>query len=694
MTFQELENKICRVLRIDKTRKKFLIIYRYPQVVQPTFVKYEPVPLTDDEDMEIMFSTIGSHPCISGAELYIDIQTIEAPEPDCEQDDYEEAVRNIATTPNIADNEVENIGSVFTIDPLRTMDSTVSKSNIREASIYTAADDRVHVDNQLFSENDDESEHDLADEGDEAGTSHPVRSPEDTTVPNYSTFEAPSRTFTQIDWNAANMSMYSSMQEQHVIWQRNEELRKGLRFIDKAELQTAVKQYSVERHHEFKVIESNPNLWHVKCKSKDSGCQWMLRGIKRHNFFEISRYTGPHTCLSAMMSQDHSGLDSTLIANEIRDLVKEIPTIAIAGLGAVIKNKYNYTPSYRKLWDAKQKAIAMLFGDWDMSYQLLPKWLHAVQTFNPGTWVKFIGTPTGIPNCAQFDRVFWAFAPSIEGFKHCRPVISIDATFMYGKYKEKLLIATAIDGNNQIFPLAFGIVDEESADTWGWFLACIRNFVTTRQEICLISDRHAGILAAVQNEYLGWQPPHAYHVYCLRHVASNFNSRFRDPKLRDVVKRAGMQTQPRKFHKYMRNIEKFNPEAVQWLNEIPLAKWTRSHDDGRRYGMMTTNISECFNGVLKNARFLPITALVQLTFFRLVSYFEGRRVQAIEAMDRNERFTPFVTGHVISNQAKATSHTITRFDRATGLFQVQTARRGPNMNKGDNTQVFTIFMYH
>ena len=81
-------------------------------------------------------------------------------------------------------------------------------------------------------------------------------------------------------------------------------------------------------------------------------------------------------------------------------------------------------------------------------------------------------------------------------------------------------------------------------------------------------------------------------------------------------------------------------------------------------------------------------------FFQLVSYFEGRRIQAIEAMDRNERFTPFVTGHVISNQAKATSHTITRFDRATGLFQVQTARHGPNMNKGDNTQVFTIFMYH
>ena len=29
--------------------------------------------------------------------------------------------------------------------------------------------------------------------------------------------------------------------------------------------------------------------------------------------------------------------------------------------------------------------------------------------------------------------------------------------------------------------------------------------------------------------------------------------------------------------------------------------WTQSHDSGRRFRAMTTNISECFNGVLKGA---------------------------------------------------------------------------------------------
>ena len=46
--------------------------------------------------------------------------------------------------------------------------------------------------------------------------------------------------------------------------------------------------------------------------------------------------------------------------------------------------------------------------------------------------------------------------------------------------------------------------------------------------------------------------------------------------------------------------------------------WTQSHDGGRRFGVMTTNILECFNGVLKGARGLPIATLVEFTWNKLV----------------------------------------------------------------------------
>ena len=127
-----------------------------------------------------------------------------------------------------------------------------------------------------------------------------------------------------------------------------------------------------------------------------------------------------------------------------------------------------------------------------------------------------------MPNIEIFQHVFWSFKPSIEGFKHCRLVLSIDGTHFYGKYKGTLLIAIGCDRNNKLFPLAFAITKCENIDSWGWFLACIRNKVTQRTGICGISDRHPGIMVAMSDPHLGWAAPSSYHRICMRNLASNF----------------------------------------------------------------------------------------------------------------------------------------------------------------------------
>ena len=50
-----------------------------------------------------------------------------------------------------------------------------------------------------------------------------------------------------------------------------------------------------------------------------------------------------------------------------------------------------------------------------------------------------------------------------------------------------------------------------------------------------------------------------------------------------------------------------------YLMKEDLDMWTQLHDGGYRYRAMTTNVSECFNGVLKGARGLPIIAMVEFT---------------------------------------------------------------------------------
>ena len=202
---------------------------------------------------------------------------------------------------------------------------------------------------------------------------------------------------------------------------------------------------------------------------------------------------------------------------------------------------------------------------------------------------------------------------------------SIDGTHLYGKYKGKLLIAMGRDGNNQLFPLAFAIIEGENTDSWGWFLACIRNRVTQWTGICVIFDRHLGIMAAMTDPHHGWAAPSTYHGICMRHLASNFMIRFKDELLKNFVCRATLASTKRRFNKHMTTIRRINSEALQWLEAIPFQLWALSHDGGRRYGIMTTNISKVFNSVLKGAHSLPVITLVQLTFFCLDSYFVARR---------------------------------------------------------------------
>ena len=94
------------------------------------------------------------------------------------------------------------------------------------------------------------------------------------------------------------------------------------------------------------------------------------------------------------------------------------------------------------------------------------------------------------------------------------------------------MITMAIDANDSVYPLAFVVIEEESQNSWYWFLGCIKMHVITLEGICIISDRHTGIKLAIETILAiddedddSLRSLNLYHRFCLRHVASNFNER-------------------------------------------------------------------------------------------------------------------------------------------------------------------------
>jgi hypothetical protein len=153
----------------------------------------------------------------------------------------------------------------------------------------------------------------------------------------------------------------------------------------------------------------------------------------------------------------------------------------------------------RALW-VKQRALKLIYGDWVEAYERLLAMLHAMKAKNPGMHFKYVPKPEVIrlEGIQYFLRAFWTFGQCVEAFKHCYDVLSIDGTFLTGKYEGTMLIAIGIDVDRQLVPLAFAIVEKENSSSWGWFLRLVHRVVVgPRREISVISDRHARILNAV-----------------------------------------------------------------------------------------------------------------------------------------------------------------------------------------------------
>ncbi|XP_075655061.1 uncharacterized protein LOC142625257 [Castanea sativa] len=237
----------------------------------------------------------------------------------------------------------------------------------------------------------------------------------------------------------------------------------------------------------------------------------------------------------------------------------------------------------------------------------------------------------------------------------------------------------ATDANQKVLPLAFAVVDKESGASWGWFLECLRNsigHVIPDEGICIISDRHKGIKCAIAKWPLGDDGKlQVHHRYCIRHVASNFNTHFDDPTLKALALKAGYATHEAKFKSIMQTIKDVEINALRrvdpddphlerympytYLMSEDVEKWTQSHDGGRRYEAMTTNISECFNGVLKGAR--------------------------------GKVWSDYAMGIYNTNLQKTSGHTVREFNHETGVYQVVTLyndHRGGGGNHNHEVRVF------
>jgi hypothetical protein len=108
----------------------------------------------------------------------------------------------------------------------------------------------------------------------------------------------------------------------------------------------------------------------------------------------------------------------------------------------------------------------------------------------------------------------------VDNFSHCRPIISVNDTFLTVKYKGTLMAAVGITAENHLLLLAFALVESEKKDNWSWFLTLVRKEILgPGRLICMISDCHCGLLNGAKEHLEGY--PLIVDLWCIHHFATN-----------------------------------------------------------------------------------------------------------------------------------------------------------------------------
>lgn len=85
-----------------------------------------------------------------------------------------------------------------------------------------------------------------------------------------------------------------------------------------------------------------------------------------------------------------------------------------------------------------------------------------------------------------------------------------------------MVAACAIDAHNWIFPVAYGVLETESKESWGWFFQNLKKVIGHPEGLVIHTDACKGLETAVDEIYPGVE-----HRECMRHLAQNFSKKFR-----------------------------------------------------------------------------------------------------------------------------------------------------------------------
>jgi hypothetical protein len=168
---------------------------------------------------------------------------------------------------------------------------------------------------------------------------------------------------------------------------QEEVIKKGQLFESLDIVKLFFQDYTVCHHRSYYMTKSNKDVRYImRCQILScSWCVWLCSTKNEIPQWGVSRVKQPHSCGTSEVRHVHSQCMVKYLGWRIVSIMWVDSDITAVALIEVIHGLTTYHVCYGKAWRAKENTLTLLWGDWREAYAKVPRLLHAIAHFNPGT---------------------------------------------------------------------------------------------------------------------------------------------------------------------------------------------------------------------------------------------------------------------------------------------------------------------
>ncbi|KAF9602703.1 hypothetical protein IFM89_030591 [Coptis chinensis] len=378
----------------------------------------------------------------------------------------------------------------------------------------------------------------------------------------------------------------------------------GMRFTSKDEFKDCLRDYGVANGYPIKFIKNESNRVTAIC---GEGCKWRCHAspMQVEYSWQIKSLNDLHEC-----NRDFNAkfCNARWLSKKYKTQILANPRWKLEDFVASVLHTYAINVSLNQCSRAKKFALGERDSVMIDHYAKVYDYAHELLTRNPGSTVRVQGeSATNELNSPKYFRR---------------------------------------DGNNQMYPIAWAVVEGENNDSWFWFVNLLVHDIGVADGFgwTIISDKQKGLVDAVHTLL-----PLAEHRCCARHVYANFRKRFNGSMLKGLFWMTARSTTIPIYERNMKMIELVSADAAEYLRtKQNQEQWCKAFQlDTSSCDAVENNMSECFNSCIIRARLKPLIHMLEDIRIYIVNRMQKKR----EAMQKwTDVFAPRIRKTIKENK--------------------------------------------